>query len=73
MKTFGQVLGQELPVQFVAPGEPIPGLPEIVPPMLAAMETYDSPIPMDEAAHLFGVEGTRLASFIHQMLNIPGA
>ena len=70
--TFGQILGQDLPVQFVALGEPIPGLPDIVPPMLAAMETYDSPIPMNETAHLFGVEQTTLASTVRQMLNLPG-
>ena len=68
---FGQVLGQELPLRFVAPGDPIPGLPELVPPVLAAMETYDSPIPMDELAKLFGVQQTTLTTFIHRMLNIP--
>jgi NADH dehydrogenase len=67
--TFGQVLGQELPVQFVAPGEPIPGLPEIVPPVLAGMETYDSPILMSETAHTFGVEQAPLISSIRHMLH----
>ena len=71
VNTFGQVLGQELPVQFVAPGEAIPGLPEMVPPMLAAMETYDSAIPMGETAQAFAVEQTTLSSFAHSMLNIP--
>ena len=73
VETFGQVLGQELPVQFVAPGEPIPGLPEIVPPVLAGMETYDSPIPMDEVARIFGVKQTSLASTVRQMLHVPVA
>jgi uncharacterized protein YbjT (DUF2867 family) len=73
VNAFGQVLGQELPVQFVAPGEPIPGLPEIVPPTLAGMETYDSPIPMDETARIFGVEQTPLMSVARQMLGKPGA
>jgi uncharacterized protein YbjT (DUF2867 family) len=71
--TFGQVLGQELPVQFVAPGEPIPGLPEIVPPVLAGMETYDSPIPMDATARLFGVLQTPLVPVVRGMLGIPEA
>jgi uncharacterized protein YbjT (DUF2867 family) len=71
--TFGQVLGQQLPVQFVAPGEPIPRVPEIVPPVLAGMETYDSPIPMDETARIFGVEQTTLTSFVRHMLGNPGA
>ncbi|MCL4560794.1 MAG: SDR family oxidoreductase [Chloroflexi bacterium] len=70
--SFGQILGQEIPIRFVAPGEPIPGLPEIVPPVLAAMETYDSSIPMDETARAFGVEQTTLTSFIHRTVGIPG-
>ena len=70
--TFGQVLGQELPVQFVAPGEPIPGLPEIVPAVLAGMESYDSPIPMDETARLFGVEQTPLAAVVRAHARQPG-
>jgi NADH dehydrogenase len=71
--TFNQVLGQDLPVQFVSPGEAIPGLPEIVPPVLAGMETYDSPIPMEETARTFGVELTTLNTFARRMLGIPGA
>jgi uncharacterized protein YbjT (DUF2867 family) len=70
---FGQVLGQELPVRFVAPGEPIPGLPEIAPAVLAGMETYDSPIPMAETARTFGVRQTPLASVVRGMLGIPAA
>ena len=71
--TFGRVLGQELPLQLVAPGEPIPGLPEIVPGVLAAMETYDSPIPMEETARLFGVQQAPLESVVRGMLGIPAA
>ncbi len=69
--TFSQVLGQELPVRFVAPGETIPGLPDIAPAVLAAMETYDSPIAMDEMARLYGVEMTPLATAARHMLGVP--
>lgn len=69
---FSKVLGQIYPVKFVKMGEPIPGLPDLVPPMLAAMETYDSPIPMDGVANLYGVKQTNLDMFVHRMLNIPG-
>lgn len=71
--SFSQVLGTRLPVQFVAPGQAIPGLPEIVPPVLAGMETYDSSIPMEQMASIFGVQQTTLDSFIHGMLKFPGA
>lgn len=70
---FSRAVGQKLPVQFVAPGEPIAGLPDIVPGMLAAMETYDSPIPMGESARTFGVELTPLSSVVGRMLSRPGA
>jgi NADH dehydrogenase len=70
---FGRVLGQELPLQLVAPGEPIPGLPDIVPAVLAGMETYDSPIPMAETARLFGVEQTPLEAVVRAMLGQAGA
>jgi uncharacterized protein YbjT (DUF2867 family) len=68
---FSQVIGQPLPISFVAPGRPIPALPEIVPPVLAGMETYDSPIPMDELKRTLGVEQTSLVSFIRRMLGTP--
>jgi uncharacterized protein YbjT (DUF2867 family) len=73
VEAFGQVLGQPLPVQFVTPGTPIPGLPDMVPAVLAAMETYDSPLPMDETARAFGVEQTTLAAFARRLLGRPGA
>lgn len=71
--TFGQILGQELPLQFAAPGAPIAGLPEIVPGVLAAMEAYDSPIPMEGTARTFGVEMTPLQSVARRMLGVPAA
>jgi len=70
---FGQVLGQQLPVQFVVPGEAITGLPDIVPPVLASMETYDSPIGMGETARAFGVEQSPLISVVRRMLGVPAA
>ena len=71
--TFGQALRQELPVPFAAPGEPISSLPEIVPPVLAEMETFDLPIPMDEMARTFGVEQTALGTVVRRMLGNTGA
>jgi NADH dehydrogenase len=65
---FGLGLGRKLAVQSALPGEPIPGLPEIAPPMLAAMETYDSPIPMEATARIFGVEQAPLESVLRRML-----
>jgi uncharacterized protein YbjT (DUF2867 family) len=69
VRTFDQLLGQEIPVHFALPGEPIPGLPEMVPPVLAAMETYDSIIPMEQIADTFDVQLTPLSSFVSNMLS----
>ena len=68
---FGQALGQELPVKSVAPGEPIPGLPDVVPAALASMETYDSVIVMDAWARLFGVKQTPAIDVVRRMLGLP--
>jgi hypothetical protein len=55
-----QVVGRELPVQFVAMGEPVPGVVEDVQPLVWGLETYDSFVDMEETARTFGVELTPL-------------
>ena len=40
--TYERVLGRSIPVEYVAMGEPVPGLPDPMPDLLAWMETYDS-------------------------------
>jgi len=52
-------------VQSVPPGAPIPGVPEPVWPLVAALETFDSPVPMDAMNRTYGVELTSIASFAH--------
>jgi uncharacterized protein YbjT (DUF2867 family) len=52
---YEAALGRPIPVRSVAPGDPIPGLPEPVWGIAAALESYDSPIPMDDTAKLYGV------------------
>jgi uncharacterized protein YbjT (DUF2867 family) len=73
VKAFSKALGQELPVRYVNPGEPIPGLPEMVPAVLAGMETYDSPIPMGETARVYGIKQTSLDTFVAHTLSTHGA
>jgi uncharacterized protein YbjT (DUF2867 family) len=69
--TFERVMGQEIPVRFIAPGEPAPGAPEIVTTMLPALETFDSAVPMTEAARTFGVELTPLEAYARGTLAAP--
>jgi len=61
--TFERLMGHEIPVRFIAPGESVPDAPEIVTSMLPALETFDSPVPMTETARAFGVELTPLEAY----------
>jgi hypothetical protein len=62
------VLERSIPVEFVAMGEPVPGLPEPMPAMLAGMETYDSVVEMEETSRTFGVSLTRLETFVREQV-----
>jgi uncharacterized protein YbjT (DUF2867 family) len=57
---YERVLGRRIPVRSVAPGEPIPGLPEIMPQLLAGLDIFDSPIDMTQTARAFGIQLTPL-------------
>jgi uncharacterized protein YbjT (DUF2867 family) len=65
--TAEQVLGRELPVQFVALGDPVPGISEEVLPLLIGMEMEDVVIDMTETASTFGLEPTPLATVLGRM------
>jgi NADH dehydrogenase len=76
--TYERVLGHPVPVQTIAPGEllpnlpPVPGLAEVISGVLAALETFDSPIDMVETARTFGVRLTPLEEFVrHEVANMP--
>jgi hypothetical protein len=47
-------------------GEPVPGLPDPMPELLAGMETYDSVIEMDELIRTFDVSLTSLEVFVRE-------
>ncbi|MDQ4078158.1 MAG: SDR family oxidoreductase [Chloroflexota bacterium] len=62
-----RVLGRQIPVRHITPGEPLPGLPETVTHLAAAMDTYDSPIGMSETARTYGVQLTSVDTFLQRM------
>lgn len=66
--TFSEVLGQEIPVQTVPPGEPVPGLPDFVAELLASLEFYESPLDMSELSRTFGVKTTSLHDFVREFV-----
>jgi uncharacterized protein YbjT (DUF2867 family) len=51
------------PIRSVVPGAAIPGLPEPIWGVAAALESFDSPVPMDATARTYGVALTSVASF----------
>jgi uncharacterized protein YbjT (DUF2867 family) len=67
--TYERVLGRSIPVEFVAMGEPVPGLPDPMPEMMAGMETYDTAIEMEETSRAFGVPLTTLETFVREQVS----
>jgi uncharacterized protein YbjT (DUF2867 family) len=65
---FNKELGREIPVHTVQPGQPVPGLPDVIAQLLAAMETYDSPIDSSNLASTYGVTPTTLTEFVRGFL-----
>ena len=65
-----RTLGRPVPVRWIAPGEllpdlpPLPGLTELVSGLLAALETFDTPLDMTETSRTFGVTLTSLDDFV---------
>ncbi|MGH3666619.1 MAG: hypothetical protein ACRDU8_11130 [Egibacteraceae bacterium] len=65
---FEQELGHEVPLRTVPPGELVPGRPGMMSQLLAALDTYDSPIDMNELAATYGVTPTPLAGFVRRFV-----
>ena len=63
VRMYEQALGRTIEVRSVAPGAPIPGLPEAVWGIAAGLESYDSEIAMDQTARTYGVRPTSAADF----------
>jgi NADH dehydrogenase len=63
VRAYEAALGRTIPVRSVAPGDPIPGVHELAWGIAAALETFDSTIPMDETARTYGVSLTTAHGF----------
>jgi NADH dehydrogenase len=66
--TYERALGREIPVRFVAPGDPGIGLPDPLPALLASLETFESPIEMTELARTFDVRLTPVDVIVREDL-----
>jgi NADH dehydrogenase len=65
---FERVVGRQIPIVTQAPGQMLPGLPDIVSYLMAGLDTYDSVIPTADAARAFGVKQTSVEEFARGML-----
>lgn len=65
---FEKELGRGVPVRTVNPGDPIPGWPDIVSELAAALASYDSPMDVSELSRTYGVTPTTLADFVHRFV-----
>ena len=66
--TYERVLGRSIPVEYVAAGEPVPGLPDPMSALLAGMETYDSVVEMEETSSTFDVPLRALETFVREQV-----
>jgi uncharacterized protein YbjT (DUF2867 family) len=65
---YEQLLRRAVGIETLPPGKLVPGLPPIASGLMAAMDTYDSPLDMAETARLFGVELTSVEAFARRTL-----
>jgi uncharacterized protein YbjT (DUF2867 family) len=65
---FEKVLNRQIPINHVAPGEPVPGLPALISEMLAGLNFFDSPMEMDELSKIYGVELTSIEDFVNKFV-----
>jgi uncharacterized protein YbjT (DUF2867 family) len=65
---FERRLGRAIPVVSLAPGQSLPGLPEIIGHFMASLDRYDSIIEMTATAKTFGVKQTSVDQFLLGLL-----
>jgi uncharacterized protein YbjT (DUF2867 family) len=63
VRAYEEASGRTYQVRGVAPGEPIPGLPDFVSGLAASLESFDSMVPMAETARQYGVVLTNVRAF----------
>lgn len=59
-------------VHTVPTGQPTPSLPDFVTQLLTALDSYDSPIDIRQAASTYGVTPTSLSAFVHSFVLASG-
>jgi len=73
VSTFEQELGRPVPLETVAVGQRLPGLPDFVTDLVTALEMYDTPLDMRETTSIYGVDPTSLTSWVRQRFAVATA
>lgn len=68
--TYERVLGQAIPAESVALGEPVPGLPQTTAELLTALETFDSPIDMRATQATYDLPLTSLETTLRRRFSL---
>ncbi len=66
VSTFEQELGRPVPLETVAVGQRLPGVPDFVTDLVTALEMYDTPLDMREMTSIYGVDPTSFISWVRQ-------
>lgn len=64
--TVARELGRSVPLETLPVGQHLPGLPDFVTGLVTALEMYDTPLDMREAAATYAVDLTSLAAWVRQ-------
>jgi len=64
---FAELLGRDVPIQSVTPGEPVPGVPEGMWGMLAGLDMADLAIDMADLPQRYGVTPVTVREFAARM------
>lgn len=66
---FEEELGRSIPVQTVPPGQAIPGMPVVVSELLAALESYDSPLDSSAVANTYDISPTSVKDVVRAFVS----
>lgn len=70
-RIYGQVLGREVTVHGVAPGQPIEGFPQVVLDLMAGLDMGESIVDMTALSNEFGVTLTTVENFAREQADVP--
>jgi NADH dehydrogenase len=64
VSTVERERGLSVPLETVAVGQRLPGLPDFVTDLVTALEMYDTPLDMRETTSIYGVDPTPLTAWV---------